>query len=54
MKKDREELRLIHMNTYEGCIMDQVAASQLISSKLCSMLKPIEERQSKLPSPSTY
>lgn len=38
---------------YDGCIIVQVAASQLTSSKLCSMLNPIEERQSKLPSPST-
>jgi hypothetical protein len=41
------------MPSHEGCIIVQVAASQLTSSKLCSMLNPIEERQSKLPSPST-
>lgn len=31
----------------------QVEASQLTSSKLCSIVNPMVDRQSKLPSPST-
>lgn len=53
-KNPREEGFASQMAPYVGCIIVQVAASQLTSSKLCNMLNPIEERQSKLPSPSTW
>jgi len=38
---------------HEGGTIAQVAASQDTSSKLCKTLKPIADRLSKLPSPST-
>lgn len=44
----------IKSDTYYACIIVHVAASQFTSSKLCSIVKPIVERWSKLPSPSTY
>lgn len=53
-EKDCARTQTQYYAHHDGCIIDQVAASQLTSSKLCSMVKPIDERQSKLPSPSTY
>jgi hypothetical protein len=39
-------------NYTKGGIIVQVAASQLTSSKLCMTSNPIDEKPSKLPSPS--
>jgi hypothetical protein len=40
------------MRTHAGGIVVHVAASQLTSSKLCMTSNPIDEKPSKLPSPS--
>lgn len=53
MEGSRKKRKAEPARSYDECIIVQVAASQLTSSKLWSMLNPIEERQSKLPSPST-